>query len=95
MPFTTITKQIQAWKGPGLKVLAPRPRSQESAWPWPLALGNRGESLPPRAGAAVRLYAQGVREKQSDARASLGGEMGTDGYALQGIPLVWPPGPKL
>lgn len=43
----------------------------------------------------MRLYAQGVREKQSDARASLGGEMGTDGYALQGIPLVWPPGPKL
>lgn len=43
----------------------------------------------------MRLYAQGVREKQADARASLGGEMGTDGYALQGIPLVWPPGPKL
>lgn len=42
----------------------------------------------------MRLYAHGVCEKQADARASLGGEMCTDGYALQGIPLFWPPGPK-
>lgn len=40
----------------------------------------------------MRLYAPGVREKRADAWASLGGAMGTD--ALQGIPLVWPPGPK-
>lgn len=42
----------------------------------------------------MRLYAPGVREKQADARASLGGAMGTDGYALQDIPLVWPLGLK-
>lgn len=40
----------------------------------------------------MRLYAPGVREKRAEARASLGGAMGTD--ALQGIPLVWAPGPK-
>lgn len=43
------------WEGNGVSVLALHQRAPESAWPWPLALRNRRESLSlgPRVGARL------------------------------------------